>query len=265
VELAIGANLIRSTLTDRLPVSYKIEVSSDAVQWNPVASSSDRLPQTYAQRINSIPILFDGPPERAQEVNKWAEERARLSNAINKLSEAPMVYAGTFEQPGPTRRNHRGDPTQPREEVPPGALSRIGPSLSLPAETPEKQRRVALAEWLASPENPLPARVIVNRLWHYHFGTGIVETPSDFGINGGRPSHPEVLDWLANELITHGWSLKHIHKLILLSRTYRQSSDSNPNAAAVDSGSRLLWRFPPRRLKPKQYATLFWQSQESSI
>jgi hypothetical protein len=108
---------------------------------------------------------------------------------------------------------------------------------------------MALADWLASPENPLPARVIVNRLWHYHFGTGIVETPSDFGINGGRPSHPELLDWLANELITHGWSLKHIHKLILLSRTYRQSSDSDSTAAAVDSGSRFLWRFPPRRLE----------------
>jgi hypothetical protein len=172
-----------------------------------------------------------------------------LTSAISKLSEVPMVYAGNFEKPGPTRRNHRGDPTQPREEVPPGALSLIGPPLSLPTGAPEQQRRIALADWLASPENPLPARVMANRLWHYHFGTGIVDTPSDFGLNGGRPSHPELLDWLARELLDHGGSLKHLHKLILLSKTYRQSSASNVAAASVDSECRLLWRFPPRRLE----------------
>jgi mono/diheme cytochrome c family protein len=240
---------IKQPFKDRLATGYKIEVSVDAEHWTVVANSNDRLPQTYAQKINFIPTLFDVPVVQAQEVNKWVEERARLSAEINKLSAVQMVYAGSFEQPGPTRRNHRGDPTQPREEIQPGALSRIGPPLSLPANAPEQQRRIALAEWLSSPANPLPARVIANRLWHYHFGTGLVETPSDFGINGGRPTHPELLDWLANELVTHQWSLKHLHRLILLSRTYRQSSASNATALSVDSGSRLLWRFPPRRLE----------------
>lgn len=239
----------KQAFKDRLATGYKIEVSVDGEHWRTVANSSDRLPQSYAQRINFIPTLFDVPVAQSQEVNKWVQERARLSAEINKLSVVQMVYAGSFEQPGPTRRNHRGDPTQPREEVPPGALSRIGAPLNLPANAPEQQRRIALAEWLGSPENPLPARVIANRLWHYHFGTGIVETPSDFGINGGRPTHPELLDWLASELVTHKWSLKHLHRLILLSRTYRQSSASNATALAVDSGSRLLWRFPPRRLE----------------
>jgi hypothetical protein len=102
---------------------------------------------------------------------------------------------------------------------------------------------------MVSKENPLTARVIVNRLWHHHFGTGLVDTPSDFGVNGGRPTHPELLDWLASELMENGWSLKHIHRLILMSQTYRQSSTANEKAMSVDAGSRLLWRFPPRRLE----------------
>jgi hypothetical protein len=117
-------------------------------------------------------------------------------------------------------------------------------------------------------QNPLTARVIVNRLWHYHFGTGIVDTPSDFGVNGSKPTHPELLDWLASELMDHGWDLKHMHRLILTSATYGQSSEVNSQrsrvnggvadradskmkarALAVDAGDRLLWRFPPKRLE----------------
>jgi hypothetical protein len=91
--------------------------------------------------------------------------------------------------------------------------------------------------------------VIVNRLWHYHFGTGLVDTPSDFGWNGGKPSHPELLDWLAAEFMDNGWSLKHIHRLILNSLAYRQSSGIRDDAMRVDAGNRLLWRFAPRRVE----------------
>jgi len=94
----------------------------------------------------------------------------------------------------------------------------------------------------------LTARVLVNRLWHYHFGTGIVATPGDFGGNGEPPSHPELLDWLADELIRSGWSIKHLQRQILLSSTYRQTSHPQQAGLAVDAGCRLLWRFPPRRL-----------------
>jgi hypothetical protein len=122
-------------------------------------------------------------------------------------------------------------------------------SFALPAAAPEVERRVALANWIIDPANPLTARVIVNRIWHYHFGRGLVATPSDFGAMGFRPSHPELLDWLAAELVEHGWSLKHLHRLILTSRTYRQSSAPRTEALQADAGSEFLWRFPPRRLE----------------
>jgi mono/diheme cytochrome c family protein len=239
----------KKPFNDRLATNYRIEVSQDGKTWKAVAGSVDRLGQEYAAKTAVIPTLHDVPQEKAEQVAQWSAERAQLSAQIQKLSAVPMVYAGVFEQPSPTRRNHRGDPTQPKEEVPPGALSRIGPQLQLDAGAPERERRLAFANWIASPQNPLTARVIVNRLWHYHFGAGIVETPSDFGLNGARPTHPELLDWLAAELIESGWSLKHIHRLILLSRTYRQSSAYRADAFAKDSNSRLLWRFPPRRIE----------------
>ena len=142
----------------------------------------------------------------------------------------------------------------PREEVAPGGLTGFGATWQLPADAPENDRRRALANWIASPTNPLTARVIVNRLWHHHFGTGIVDTPSDFGVNGGPPSHPELLHWLASELVdpanpANRWRLKAIHRLIVTSRAYRQTSTARPDALATDLGSRLLWRYPPRRLE----------------
>jgi hypothetical protein len=126
--------------------------------------------------------------------------------------------------------------------------------------TLDQQRRLALAQWIANPANPLPARVMVNRLWSYHFGEGLVSTPSDFGANGARPTHPELLDWLAAEFtdprITSPsephpapWSIKHIQRLIVTSATYRQSSARRAEGVSADAGSRLLWRFPPRRLE----------------
>jgi hypothetical protein len=160
-----------------------------------------------------------------------------------------MVYAGRFEPPGATHRFHRGDPMQPREEVQPGGLSQIGRALEIPGTATESERRLALADWLVNPSNPLPARVAVNRVWHYHFGTGLVDTPSDFGINGGRPTHPELLDWLAGFFIQNGWSFKKLHRAIVLSGTYRQSGQWQEEAGRKDAGARWLWRFPPRRLE----------------
>ncbi|MBI4664660.1 MAG: DUF1553 domain-containing protein [Verrucomicrobia bacterium] len=172
-----------------------------------------------------------------------------FENEEKALTAFPAVYAGKFEQPGPTHRLNRGDPMQKGEAVAPGALSRVGSSLALGAETPEEQRRLALARWIIEPKNPLTARVMVNRIWQYHFGQGLVKTPSDFGVNGSCPTHPELLDWLAIEFIASGWSIKAMHRLIVLSSTYRQSSRSNPAALAVDANNQWLWRLSPRRLE----------------
>jgi hypothetical protein len=108
---------------------------------------------------------------------------------------------------------------------------------------------LALAKWLGSEQHPLTARVLVNRVWRHHFGAGLVDTPSDFGTQGERPTHPELLDWLASEFIARGWSVKELHRLICNSVAYRQSSPPNSTAEHIDAGARLLWRFPPRRLE----------------
>src|SRR5207237_1964345 len=112
----------------------------------------------------------------------------------------------------------------------------------------EGERRAALARWLTDPRNSLTWRSIVNRVWQYHFGQGIVETPNDFGRMGGRPSHPELLDWLAVEFRDGGQSLKALHRLIVCSSAYRQSSADKAEHARRDGGNRLLWRMNRRKL-----------------
>jgi len=136
---------------------------------------------------------------------------------------------------------------QRTKKVGPAIPKSLG-DLSLSQDLPESKRRAALATFLGSTSNPLVARVIVNRIWQHVFGNGIVETPSDFGKMGSQPSHPLLLDWLAVEFVQNGWSLKHIHRLILNSNTFRQSSRPHAATLATDAESRLLWRFPPRRL-----------------
>jgi hypothetical protein len=139
----------------------------------------------------------------------------------------------------------------PQEEVQPGYLSIINSNTpqikAVPGVT--TGRRTALANWIASPDNPLTARVMVNRIWFHHFGRGIVDTPSDFGAMGGRPTHPELLDWLASEFVQSGWDIKRMQKLIVMSNTYRQASTYNEKSAAEDPRDRLLWRFPRERLE----------------
>src|SRR5262249_6844411 len=146
----------------------------------------------------------------------------------------------------------RGDVNNPSEVVAPGGLRAVPgvvPDFGLPPDAPDADRRRKLAEWVSSPHNPLFARVIVNRVWHYHFGAGLVDTPNDLGFNGGRPSHPELLDRLAAEFRDNGLSLKKLHRLIVTSTTYRQASAVRKDALALDADNRLLWRYRPRRLE----------------
>jgi hypothetical protein len=133
----------------------------------------------------------------------------------------------------------------------PGALSfaaGLDASFQLRNPDDEGQRRAALAKWISAPKNPLPWRSIVNRAWHYHFGRGLVATPSDFGRMGAQPSHPELLDWLTATFLENGGSLKHLHRLIVTSATYRQSYRASAAATKIDADNVLLWRANLQRL-----------------
>ena len=146
----------------------------------------------------------------------------------------------------------RGVYNAPTVEVKPGFLSVIDPAdptITPPEGLNSTGRRTVLAHWLASPDNPLAARVMVNRVWQYHFGRGIVATPSDFGVKGEPPTQPELLDWLAVRFVKDGWSLKKLHRLIMTSATYRQSTAPNTAYAKIDPDDALLWRFPRKRLE----------------
>lgn len=257
---------------DRLPVRYTISASVDGTAWTVLARSDDRVPagtpfdplQTLlAHKSDSDSANL---PAMLSELTEWRAEKARLETPA-------MVFGGTFREPDTTFVLRRGDPEQRVEETHPAVpvvflqASSIRPATATSGETftagnadgakttassaitPEQQRRLDLAHWISSPTNPLTARVMVNRIWLNHFGRGLVDTPNDFGLNGTPPSHPELLDWLAGEFIRSGWSMKHLHRLILQSAVYRQSSHINAQAAELDRDNTLLWRFTSRRLE----------------
>lgn len=236
--------------TDRLATEYQIDVSNSAGQWQTVADSTDRRTYGTGDKASKSPrLLTDGL--RAEDLPKVEALLARKKATETRIAATTVgqaAFAGKFRMPDKIHLLARGDPEQPKEEVTPALLSVLS-NRSIPKDLTELGRREALADWIASPENPLTARVMVNRIWQGHFGIGLVETPSDFGLNGARASHPQLLDWLASELIRSGWSIKHLHRLIVLSSTYRQSNRIHPAAQALDADARLLWRFPSRRIE----------------
>ena len=152
----------------------------------------------------------------------------------------------------PTYVLRGGSRFAPGDEVQPGFLSILDPSdakITPPAGVNSTGRRSALAAWLTDPSNPLPARVMVNRIWHYHFGRGIVATPGDFGRMGSHPTHPELLDYLASYFVDNGWSVKKVHRLILLSNAYQEASDYDAKIAEADPDNKLFWRYPRHRME----------------
>jgi len=190
--------------------------------------------------------------EERQRRETLLSEIARLRRERERVVPAFMAYVGISKQPEPTHVLLRGDVEKKDELVSAGGLSSVAtPSadLGVKPDAPEAERRWRFANWVTDARNPLTARVMVNRLWQHHFGRGLVETPNDFGANGSKPTHPELLDWLAREFIDSGWSVKHMHRLIMLSSAYRQSSRFDEKAAGIDAEATLLWRFPPRRLE----------------
>ncbi|MBA3482373.1 MAG: DUF1553 domain-containing protein, partial [Pirellulales bacterium] len=239
-----------------------------------------RLSVTDADLPVGVDVL---PADVAQIVQVAAERRTeeqRLALALHfhrdkvarELASLPppsLVYAAAsqFEADGghkpaggprPIHLLHRGEISQPQEPASPGALScviELSPRFAIADGADESLRRATLARWLTDRQNPLTWRSIVNRVWHHHFGVGIVNTPNDFGHLGGVPSHPELLDWLAVEFRDGDQGLKQLHRLIVTSETYRQTSRTSEldpavvaQAASLDSDNRLLWRMNRLRL-----------------
>jgi len=178
------------------------------------------------------------------------QDANRLDAELRVLRRPDLAYAANPKQPGPTALLKRGDIEKPGDPVTPGSPAAVKgpPAIDLATDAPEAERRRQFADWIVHPNNPLTWRVIANRLWQHHFGDGLVRTLNDFGLNGERPTHPELLDWMATRLREAG-GLKALHRLMVTSATYRQSSAFDAEAAAIDADNRLLWRYSPRRLE----------------
>jgi hypothetical protein len=229
----LAGRIDRAALYDRALSPDEIAASAGAVR--------------TSVSIAEIDAELDAPARARRQ--QLAAEVARLAGEINGYRDR-KVFAVTPQTAPVAHLLIRGNPAQPGDVVSPAGIGVLpGADLGLSPDASDADRRRKLAEWIASEHNPLFARTIVNRVWHYHFGRGLVETPSDLGFNGGQPSHRELLDWLACELIDKKWSLKELHKLIVMSSTYQQASRPRAECLAVDADNRLLWRYSPRRLE----------------
>lgn len=250
---------------------YRIEVSDDGTGWKEVAHGRDRKPvsKKLGNPARAIPeetpshldhrLLQLGMTDDEKVLRaRWTKEFADINREIRKVPPVRTAWMGMRSKEdaaGPFHVFIGGSPQRPGAEVVPASLStlsEVAPGYSLPAESAEEERRLELAQWITHEDNPVTPRVLANRLWHYHFGTGIVDTPNDFGYMGGRPSHLELLDFLAIKLKRNDWQLKDMHRLIMNSNVYRQSSRWRPEGGELDADSRLLWRFPPRRLSAEE-------------
>lgn len=219
-------------LHKRMYGEFKIELKDQEDQWKPFCS-------TVAMK------------NKSKQNKKMSALQTQIQEVIGELLiEGPQPsFLGRFVDPVDTFVLARGSPESPRDQVDAAAPKMLKGQLNLAANSPGPQRRKAFGQWVINPENPLTARVMANRIWHHIFGSGIVATPSDFGLAGAPPTHPELLDWLAQELIDSKWSMKQMIRKIVLSKAFRQSSLSKQDGLKLDASAALLWRFPPRRIE----------------
>ena len=246
---------LKTRIDATLPSDYRVEVSSDGKTWNQVASSRDRLPFPEKDREDFLLRSVLSADEQAQ----WrdlAATGAKLKQQIADVPALPAAYIGKFQEPkDPIHLLKGGSVANPGDPVAPASLSTLAavlPGFELALDAPEAQRRTALARWIVDARNPLTPRVLANRIWHYHFGRGLVGTPSDFGFNGELPTHSELLDYLARRLLELNWKMKPLHREIMLSAAYRQAGAPVEANLAIDADSQYLWRFPPQRLEAEE-------------
>jgi mono/diheme cytochrome c family protein len=211
-----------------------------------VMDAADRATKEFLKAEKTNPAGVKKLPADKQE--KWKALQAALEAAKKAMPPAPPVAHGLAEGKAEDLKVYiRGNPHTKGEAAPRRFLRILAGNDPPPFQ--EGSGRRELAEAIASPDNPLTARVLVNRLWMHHMGQGIVGTPSNFGVLGEKPTHPELLDWLASELVSSGWSLKHVHRLIVTSAAYRRSSTPHKAGEQADPDNKLLWRANRRRLE----------------
>lgn len=236
---------------DELQGALRLAYKTPAKQLTPAQQAL--LDVHPAVKTLSPGVLYQYLPAATEELKK-IDARIGALQATKPPQEFLSVLNETAGELPKTMLFHRGDHQQPKSEILPGGLSvcaKPGERLQIAAKDAARAssgRRLALAKWLTGEDNPLTARVLVNRIWMHHFGRGLVNTPGDFGALGEKPSHPELLDWLARDFISGGWKLKQLHRQIMLSTAYRQSSARDAGKAERDPENRLLWRMPVTRL-----------------
>jgi len=232
---------------------YRLEASPDGTAWTTIASSLDHVPgvELDLPKVEEPEIVALLNTDQNTQRMMLTGERQKIQAELAAVGDLPQVYAVKPVATQPAFVLDRGSVSKPGAAVVPAALSTLkhqNHDFGLTDASPDAERRRKLADWLTHPENPLTARVIANRIWYFHFGNGIVNTPSDFGVAGDRPSHPELLDWLAVGLRENNWSLKWLHRQIVTSAAYQQSAQFQPASAEQDAGNRLYWRMPLRRM-----------------
>ena len=265
-NVALGANVTSLDSIEAGPRWGRLNLT-DGYFYGPKAERDDaRMAVLDRERAEIRKGAGKTDPAMEKQLAELNAARTKVTADIAKLPAPQIAYVGTIHKgtgsfagtgakggkPRPIFILKRGDVGSPDKEVGPGTLpfaKELTAQFNLPAEAPEGARRVALAHWITDNRNPLTWRVIVNRVWHYHFGRGLSDTPNDFGRMGSQPTHPELLDWLALDFRDGGQSLKKLHRLIVTSATYRQSSLGHPANEKIDTSNAFLWRMNRRKLE----------------
>ncbi|MEY3959163.1 MAG: hypothetical protein RJA37_1766, partial [Verrucomicrobiota bacterium] len=265
-NVALGANVTSLDSIEAGPRWGRLNLT-DGYFYGPKSERNDaRIALLERERAEIRKGAGKTDPATEQKLSELTATRAKVTKELSALPAPQVAYVGTIHKgtgafagtganggkPRPIFVLKRGDVSSPDKEVGPGTLpfaKELTSQFNLPKDAPEGDRRVALAHWITDQRNPLTWRVIVNRVWHYHFGRGLSDTPNDFGRMGSQPTHPELLDWLAVDFRDNGQSLKKLHRLIVTSATYRQSSLGNPANEKIDTSNAFLWRMNRRKLE----------------
>ena len=218
----------------------------------PTLSKMEAMDAEMLRVYTRYATLDTHDPEKGKLRSQFDKLQRERDEIIKKLPEFPKAFAASEGKPADAPIHLKGDPKTPGATVPRGFLQVLG-GQKLPAEVASKSSgRLQLAEWITGEANPLTARVFVNRVWLHHFGQGLVRTPDDFGTRGAPPTHPELLDWLTKKFTGGGWSVKSLHRLIMLSRAYQSACVENEDYARRDPQNHLLWTFNRRRLSAEE-------------